>query len=380
MNDLTTSPAVLGGQGAGPRDAYRARLAEGRIEPDPQQAAAIERLQALHDSLLAWRPARRSLIGRLFASAAASDAPRGLYLAGAVGRGKSMLMDLFFAGAPVAAKRRVHFHRFMEEVHDRLHLWRRGHRGDPVPAAADAFAAEARLLCFDEFQVTNIADAMLLGRLFAALFERGVVVVATSNWPPDRLYEGGLQRDRFLPFIALLERRLETVDLGDGTDWRRIRVAGHPVYFVPHDEAARRALDETFRLLTDGATPAAETVEIRGRAVAIERAAEGVAWCGFDTLCRRELGPADYLAIAGRYHVLLLENVPVMADDDRNEALRFVALIDALYEHRTLLVMSAAAEPDGLCRAREVAFAFRRTASRLVEMRSAAYLAGHHRR
>jgi cell division protein ZapE len=380
MNDQPTSPMATGHSGAGPRATYRARLAEGRIDVDPPQAAAVERLQTLHEALGRRPMARSGLLGGLTGAAKSAEQPRGIYLVGAVGRGKSMLMDLFFGAAPLAKKRRVHFHAFMAEVHERLHLWRRAHRGDPVPAVASAIAAEVELLCLDEFQVTNIADAMLLGRLFGQLFARGVTLVATSNWPPERLYEGGLQRDRFLPFIALLERRLERVDLGEGTDWRRIRVAGHPVYFVPHDAAARAAMAETFRLLTDGARPAPDSIEIKGRAIVIERAAEGVAWCGFEALCRRPLGASDYLAIAGRYHALLLEDVPVLTDDDRNEALRFVALIDALYEHRTLLVVSAAAEPDALCRARDVAFAFRRTASRLVDMRSAAYLAGHHQR
>ncbi len=373
MNDQPTRPPATG-----PRAAYRALLAEGRIEADPRQAAAVERLQALHEALLA-KGLPRGLFGRLIGNGS-NSAPHGIYLAGAVGCGKSMLMDLFFAGAPVARKRRVHFHAFMTEMHERLHVWRRDHSGDPIPAAASAFAGEAELLCLDEFQVTNVADAMLLSRLFEALFANGVTVVATSNWPPDRLYEGGLQRDRFLPFIALIERRLDIVNLGEGIDWRRIRVAGRPVYFVPHDARAEAGLAEIFRLLTGGAAPVAGSIENKGRTIAIERTAEGVAWCSFDALCRQPLGAADYLAIAGRYHALLLENVPVMTDDDRNEALRFVALIDALYDHRTLLAMSAAADPDALCQARDVAFTFRRTASRLVEMRSAAYLAGQYRR
>jgi cell division protein ZapE len=376
MNDPVTLQAAADG---GPRAAYRRLLTEGRIEADPQQAAAVERLQSLHDALKTRGP-RRGFLGRLLGNGGANAASHGLYLVGAVGRGKSMLMDLFFAGAPVARKRRVHFNEFMVEVHDRLHRWRRDHSGDPIPAAAAAITEDAELLCFDEFQVTNIADAMLLGRLVEALMDRGVTIVATSNWAPKRLYEGGLQRDRFLPCIALLEQRLDVIDLGDGTDWRRIRVQGQPVYFVPHDARAEAGLAEIFRLLTGGGAPQPDAIENKGRTIAMARAAEGVAWSDFDALCRQPLGASDYLAIAGRYHALLLENVPVMTGDDRNEALRFVALIDALYEHRTLLAMSAAAEPDALCEARDVAFSFRRTASRLVEMRSAAYLAGQHRR
>ncbi len=377
MNDQPTPPSATDSDG--PRARYGRLLAEGRIEADPRQQAAVERLQALHDALGA-RGARRGLLGRLVGNGGANGAPRGVYLAGAVGCGKSMLMDLFFAGAPVGRKRRVHFHEFMAEVHDRLHAWRRDRSGDPISATAAAIADGAELLCLDEFQVGDIADAMLLGRLFEALFARGVTAVATSNWPPERLYEGGLQRDRFLPFIDQLRERLDVVDMGTGPDWRRVRVAGQPVYFVPHDGKAVAALAETFRLLTDGAEPKPDAIEIGGRTIRIERAAEGVAWTKFDALCRTALGASDYLALAGRYHALLLENTPILTDEDRNETLRFVALIDALYEHKTLLAMSAAAEPDALCRARDVAFRFRRTASRLVEMRSATYRARQHRR
>jgi cell division protein ZapE len=389
MNDRPTSGRDGGvardvaSAGSGPRAAYAARLAAGAIEPDPAQAQAAEMLQALHDALRGYEalPRRGGFIGRLLRRDPVSPPPpRGIYLVGDVGRGKSMLMDMFFAGAPLGARRRVHFHAFMQEVHTRLHRWRQNHRGDPVPPVADAIAADATLLCFDEFQVTNIADAMLLGRLFGALIARGVVVVATSNWPPHRLYEGGLQRDRFLPFIDLLAARLDIVDLGAGTDWRRIRVAGRPVYFVPHDERAAGQLRDMFALLTDGADAKPVSIELAGRRLEVPRAAEGVAWYGFDALCGRNLGAADYLALAAGFHTLLLEDVPVMGDEDRNEALRFTALIDALYEHKTLLAMSAAAEPDRLCCARDVAVAFRRTASRLVEMRSAAYLARHHQR
>ncbi|MDZ4738184.1 MAG: cell division protein ZapE [Rhodospirillaceae bacterium] len=391
MNDRPTEAAASDVAGSavanGPRAAYAARIAADLIQPDPAQTQAVARLQALHEALADYVPARPrgSFLGRLFgrdavASGPPDSAPRGIYLVGDVGCGKSMLMDMFFADAPVAAKRRVHFLAFMQEVHGRIHAWRQSHQGDPVPPIAEAVAADATLLCFDEFQVTNIADAMLLGRLFEALIGRGVVIVATSNRAPQRLYEGGLQRERFLPFIALIEAHLDLVDIGRGTDWRRIRVAGQPVYFVPHDERAAAQLREIFALLTDRAEPKAVSIEFLGRVLFVPRAAEGVAWFGFDALCRQNLGAADYLALAANFHTLLLEDVPVMGDEERNEALRFVALIDALYEHRTLLVMSAEAEPDGLCRARDVAATYRRTASRLIEMRSAEYVARHHQR
>jgi cell division protein ZapE len=382
-NTIVGSAVAASAVTSGPRAAYAARMEAGRIEPDKAQAQAVERLQSLHEALIGYVPAhdRNGLLGRLFGrNSAGTSAPRGVYLVGDVGRGKSMLMDLFFAGAPVAAKRRVHFLSFMQEVHRRLHEGRRSGRSDPLRAVAAAIAEDAVLLCFDEFQVTNIADAMLLGRLFEALLGHGVVIVATSNWPPQRLYEGGLQRERFVPFIALIEARLDLVDLGPGTDWRRIRVAGQPVYFVPADERAAARLRETFALLTDRARAQPVSIELEGRSLTVPRAAEGVAWFGFDALCARNLGAPDYLALAARFHTLLLENVPVMGDDDIDEALRFMALIDALYERKTLLIVSADAEPDALCRVRDVAPVFRRTASRLIEMRSSDYLARLHRR
>lgn len=386
--DRRDDAAAIGVQSAaadGPRAAYAARIESGRIEPDAAQAEAVGRLQSLHEALIGYVPARgrSGLLGRLFGRDPETEAgrsPRGVYLVGDVGRGKSMLMDLFFAGAPIAAKRRVHFLSFMQEVHRRLHEGRQSGRSDPLRAVAAAIAEDAVLLCFDEFQVTNIADAMLLGRLFEALLGQGVVIVATSNWPPQRLYEGGLQRERFVPFIALIEARLDLIDLGPGTDWRRIRVAGQPVYFVPADERAAARLRAFFALLTDRSAAQPVSIELEGRTLTVPRAAEGVAWFGFDALCARNLGAPDYLALAAHFHTLLLENVPVMGDDDIDEALRFVALIDALYERKTLLIVSAEAEPDALCRVREVAVAFRRTASRLIEMRSADYLARLHRR
>jgi cell division protein ZapE len=291
-----------------------------------------------------------------------------------------MLMDLFFETAPVEKKRRVHFHEFMLEVHDRLHRHRQeaAGEGDDVAVLADVIAGDATLLCFDEFQVTNIADAMLLGRLFAALFDLGVVVVATSNVAPDELYAGGLQRERFLPFIDLLKERLDILALDGLMDYRLARLQGMRVYHQPLDAAASAALDEAFAQLTDGAAGEPATLTVQGRRLAVPRAAKGVARFRFADLCERPLGAADYIAIATHFHTVVLAEIPQMSRAQRNEARRFMTLIDALYEHKVNLVCSAAAAPDALYAEGDGAFEFRRTASRLMEMQSRDYLARPH--
>lgn len=365
----------------GPLALYRARRAEGRIKPDPAQALAAEKLQSLHNALAHYRPSGRSSwlerlgLGRRQGGARQSDAPQGLYIFGAVGRGKSMLMDLFFESATVAHKRRVHFHAFMLEVHDDLHRLRRdkAEDGDALVRVAERIAGEAWLLCFDEFQVTNIADAMLLGRLFETLFDNGVVVVATSNWAPDQLYAGGLQRDRFLPFLDLLKRRLDVLELDGDTDYRLARLAELDVYQVPAGPAATAALEAAFARLTDDAPAAPDTLEVQGRRIRVPCAAKGAAWFGFADLCAKPLGPADFLAIATHFHTVFVTDVPRLGPELHNETRRFMILVDALYEHRAALVMSAADEPDRLCVEGEAAFEFRRTASRLAEMRSRDY-------
>jgi cell division protein ZapE len=291
-----------------------------------------------------------------------------------------MLMDIFFETAPVAAKRRVHFHAFMQEVHERLHEWRqktRGQSGDPLPQLAEAMADEARLLCFDEFHVLNIADAMILGRLFATLFERGMVVVATSNTAPDRLYEGGLQRENFLPFIELLKARLEVVEL-DGIDYRRQGDETIAVYHTPLGAAADKLLDAAFTRLAGGAVGKPVVLTIKGRKLCLPLAADGVVRADFEDLCGRALGAADYLALARRFHTLILGGVPVLAAERRNEARRFMTLIDALYEHRVNLVVAAAAAPDALYPGGHGAEEFQRAASRLIEMQSRAYIQAPH--
>src|SRR5438132_8765182 len=293
---------------------YRELRQKGILQFDPAQQLAIEKLQSLHRALLHYRPEseRHGWLARFgFGANGAAQIPLGLYLCGPVGRGKSMLMDLFFAAVPSMRKRRVHFHAFMLEVHDRIERERRAATAKPIDKVAADIAAEAALLCFDEFQVDDIADAMVLGRLFTALFEAGVVVVATSNLEPDRLYEHGLQRERFLPFIALLKQKLYVLELDSGRDYRLARLHGKPVYHHPDGEAAHDALEHAFAELTDGASGAsATTLIVKGRPLAVPRAARGLAWFAFTDLCAKPLGAADYLAIPERFPSVNLEGTP----------------------------------------------------------------------
>jgi cell division protein ZapE len=360
----------------GPMAEYRARVARGELDPDPAQRLAVEKLQLLHMRLADYDPARPKRVGlgrfgwgreRL----EVKPVP-GLYLYGGVGRGKSMLMDLFFAGAPVAPKRRVHFHAFMQEVHAGIARARAAGATDPVRPVADAVADAATLLAFDEMQITDIADAMLVGRLFERLFARGVVVVATSNRAPDALYKDGLNRQLFLPFIALIAERLEVHELESAVDHRLDRLQGAPVYHSPLGPAATAALDAAWARLAQGpGTPLA--LRVQGREVVLPEHRGGVARAPFAALCGRPLGPADYLAVAEAVEVLILDGIPVLDPARRDEARRFVTLIDALYEGRVRLVASAAAEPEALYPEGEGAFEFARTASRLHEMRSAGW-------
>jgi cell division protein ZapE len=299
-----------------------------------------------------------------------------------------MVMDLFYASVEGLPRRRVHFHAFMADVHERIFAFRQKVKAgdlrdtDPIPVVADALAAEARLLCFDEFAVNDIADAMILGRLFKGLFEAGVVIVATSNLEPRDLYRDGLNRHRFLPFIAMLEQRLDIARLDAATDYRLEKLAGTKVYHVPADAAATRALEAMFQKLTGGAAAAPARLAIKGREVVVPLQAMGVAMFGFSDLCGKPLGSIDYLAIAQAYHSLVLVGVPKLDFEQRNEAKRFITLVDILYEHRVKLVLSAAAEAEDLYRAANgaEAFEFARTVSRLVEMQSSDYLALPHGR
>ena len=350
---------------------YRALVAQGELAPDEPQARAAERLQALEAELRNYRPARGLFFG-------ASDPPKGLYLWGDVGRGKSMLMDLFYERVPLRAKQRIHFNAFMVEAHARIHTARQQDADDPIAMVARTIAREAALLCFDEFQVTDVADAMILGRLFEQLFAAGTVVVATSNTPPRRLYEGGLNRQLFVPFIRLIEQRLEIVELNGPTDYRLQRLSELDTYIPPLGPGADAKVDAAWLRLTDQPHGAPQTLKVLGRKLRVPQAARGVARFTFDDLCRQPLAAADYLEIARHFHTLLIDRISVMGASDRNEARRFITLIDTLYDEHVKLISSAAAPPDALYPQGDGAEAFRRTASRLVEMRSVDYLAHGH--
>jgi cell division protein ZapE len=377
--------SVLSGAptGSGPLAVYRYAVSSRRLISDPAQAAAAERLQALWTKLRHYDPparlARKTLAGRFLRRKPFDEAPEahlhGLYLVGEVGRGKSMLMDMFFETAEVPRRRRIHFHAFMQEVHQRIFAWKRANANgsDPIPPLADLIAEEAILLCFDEFQINDIADAMILGRLFEALFDRGVIVVATSNTIPDDLFRGQPGRDAFLPFIAILKQHLDVLVLDAAQDYRRARPDTEDTWHVPLGSQSRAALDAAFAHLSQNGRVSPETLHVMGRSLPVPMAANGVARFSFDDLCGRNLGAGDYLAIATHFHAVVLDDVPVLTPDNHNEARRFINLIDHLYEHRVKLVASAAAMPDELYAEGDGARAFERTASRLMEMRTDTY-------
>jgi len=350
-------------------EAYRAQLAEHSLKPDPAQAAAAEKLEALSRALADYRPGFA-----LFRK----EPPRGLYIWGDVGRGKSMLMDLFFEAAPVSPKLRLHFNAFMMEVHGRIHAERQTVGTDPIPAVARAIAGEARLLCFDEFQVADVADAMILGRLFEQLFTAGTVIVATSNLPPDRLYEGGINRQLFLPFIAEIRKRLEVVELNGPTDYRLQHIKGLNVYLTPLSPETDAAMDQAWARVTDGAKPKSVTFTLLGRPLIVPKAARGVARFDFAELCLQPLAAPDYLEIARHFHAVLMDHIPVMGENMYNVARRFVVMIDTLYDENVKLICSAAAAPEALYPVGAGSDAFRRAASRLVEMQSEDYLKRGH--
>ncbi|RAN40607.1 MULTISPECIES: cell division protein ZapE [unclassified Hyphomonas] len=359
---------------------YRERVDAGLLTNDPVQAEAAELLDDLARRLA--NPPKGGWFSK-------PEPVRGLYLWGGVGRGKSMLMDLFFEDAAPKAKRRVHFHEFMAEIQDRLDTWRKmpeddrkrspwrvkSAGDDPIPPVAKQVATEAQLLCFDEFQVTQIADAMILARLFDQLFSRGVTMVATSNRVPDDLYKDGINRPLFLPFIQHLKERCDIFHLASDRDYRLDRLIAAPVWYSPLGPEADASLEEVWTRLTSGAHAQHVTLTVKGRKLEVSREAAGVAWFTFEELCARPLYSRDYLTIAANFHTIILQGIPQLGADKRNEAARFVALIDALYEAKIKLVASAAAEPETLYPEGDGAFEFERTVSRLHEMRSTDYLA-----
>lgn len=367
---------------SGVRRAYDGLVASGQLRADPAQADVADRLETLAN-MLEHPPEQPGLLARLF-GARPEPRPRGIYLWGGVGRGKSMLMDLFFSHVSVPPARRVHFHAFMLETHARIAEERGRGTGDPIPAVAARWAAEARLLAFDEMQVTNVADAMILSRLFAALFEADVTVVATSNRPPADLYRDGLNREHFLPFIAMLEDRLDVIALDGPVDYRRDRIGGTQRYYTPNGPAATEALANLFFRLTDFPVEDRANVPTMaldvggGRILHVPKALKGVAVFSFKRLCADARGAADYLAVARTFHSVFLVGVPVMGPENRNEAARFVTLIDALYEWGCKLFIAADAPPEQLYRAGDGRFEFDRTVSRLLEMQADSWLERGH--
>ena len=360
-------------------DSYRDNIKAGILRPDPAQERVATALDRLARSLAGgYRPARLHRgLGRLSGCLATTrQPPQGLYIHGAVGCGKTMLMDLFFKVAPVTPRRRIHFHGFMQEVHDKIHHRRRtsrqGHDDMIADIAAD-MTARATVLCFDEFHLGDIADAMILGRLFQALFDHDVVVVATSNVAPEHLYEHGHNRDLVLPFIALMQAKLQVIALDGEKDYRTAHGDAMPVYLTPDDAEALKRMESVWTRLSGGARGLRRTLTVKGRLLRVPRAADGLAWFSFAQLCRTRLGPADFLALARAFHTIFVTGIPKIGPHARDEARRFILFIDTLYDNNTRLVASAEAEPRELHACGDEALWFRRAASRLMEMQSRQY-------
>lgn len=372
----------------GVTDKLMVKVAAGEMQPDPLQAAMAQRFDVLLEAIQAQRPARKSsALGWLFATRKPekSAVPRGLYIHGGVGRGKTMLMDLFFSLVPIKRKRRAHFHEFMADVHDRIHQHRQKlkngetKQADPVPPVAEALIAEARLLCFDEFSVTDIADAMILSRLFSELFARGCILVATSNVEPDNLYKDGLNRGLFLPFVDLLKKHVDIVALDSGTDYRLEKDEALPVFRHPLGTEADQAMDKAWERETAGAAVGPATIGFRGRKITVPAAAGRAARFSFADLCEKPMGAADYLAVLERYDTIFLDHIPLLGPERRNETKRFINLVDTIYDHGARLFASAAAAPESLLVAKKgtEGFEFDRTVSRLIEIRSVEYAENH---
>ncbi|PXX11846.1 cell division protein ZapE [Nitrosomonas ureae] len=379
-----------------PETEYHALISAGELQPDADQAKAVAALERLHRELINSRTIGKKWPIRLLRWFGNNkSAPKGIYLHGGVGRGKSMLMDLFYMTIPITSKKRVHFHEFMLDIHAQLKSWHefsvreraqqgfRASDADPIPSIARKIADTSMLLCFDEFQVTDIADAMVLTRLFTELFAQGVVVVTTSNRPPDDLYKNGLNRQRFVPFIQQIRDKFDIISLEGPIDYRYNRLKGAQTYYFPVNQATTDELSATFFRLTDRRVEdrdkvPSEELTVQGRTLFVPKAARGVAVFSFKRLCANPLGTADYLAIARTYHTVILVAIPQFNQENNNEARRFIHLIDALYEHGVKLLCSAAVPLQSLYAGGEISFEFERTISRLMEMQSESYLARGH--
>ena len=364
---------------------YNAGIRNSDLRRDAKQETALISLSRFSSTfppvdgrqqiLSSWR--------RAFQAREAPVSPLGIYLFGGVGRGKTMLMDMFFVSVQSPRKRRVHFHTFMLEVHRWMHSWRQdagrpASLGDPIPVLARELSSKIDLLCFDEFEIHDVADALIMRRIFSGLLDSNVRIVMTSNWHPEELYLGGLQREMFIPFINYLKEKLEIIPLGNGTDCRLLGLRSMPVYFSPLNENTRSALEAAFRSLTGGADSIPEEMVVEGRQLRIGRANQGIAWLSFKELCEQPVGSSDYLAIIARFHTLMMPDIPIMLPQHRNEARRFAVLVDMLYDHNVKLVCSAAGAPEELYTRGTGSREFRRTSSRLREMQTAAYLSRSH--
>lgn len=354
-------------------DAYEAVLRERGFTADPAQRAAAERLQALYYHLVSFKVGRQSTLRRVFSP---PELPRGVYFWGGVGRGKSFLMDCFFNSVPYVRKRRIHFHAFMQGVHQQLNVFKG--ENDPLAKVADKITTECRLICFDEFHVSDIADAMILGRLLDALFSRGVVFVMTSNYPPDRLYPNGLQRENFLPTIALLKKNLDVLEVDSGVDYRLQTLEHVELFHYPLDAKSEARMAEIFSSMAGGEGETDGAVEVLGRSISTLRQGNGVIWFDFKALCDGPRSQNDYLELARAYHAVLLSGIPQMSASMASAARRFTWLVDVLYDHKVKLIATAACEPEALYREGSNASEFFRTVSRLIEMRSHEYLALPH--